>query len=47
MTSVAPIVWSKVNWCKPSDADLDAAPLADYRFRPESKYRMLCSGGGP
>ena len=41
MTSVAPIVWSRVNWCTPAAADLEAAPLADYPFKPESKFKMV------
>jgi len=34
-------VYSKVRWCKPNSADLEAAPLEDYPFCPESKYRMV------
>jgi len=41
MTSMAPIVWSKVRYAKPDPADLDAAALADYPFRPESKFKMV------
>jgi hypothetical protein len=43
MTSVAPIVWSKVRWCLPDPADLEAASLEDYPFfrEPQSKYKIV------
>jgi len=43
MTSIAPIVWSRVRWCRPDPADLEAAPLQDYPFHrePTAKFKIV------